>query len=65
MIRSTNEAAADLGLKRTTVLKWCRVLGFEKVGWEGKYYLLTDRQVDMIRRRPDRRSEWRKLKTRV
>ena len=45
-MKTTNEAAAALGLARRTVQKWCAALAFERVGRD---YLLTEEQVEQIR----------------
>lgn len=39
------QAASRLGLSVRTVQKWCRVLGYERVGRD---YILTEKQIDEI-----------------
>lgn len=49
---TTDQAAKELGLERITVQKLAKLIGAQKFGRD---YLLSQEDVDNLRRRPDGR----------
>ena len=53
---TTEQAAKELGLERITVQKLAKTIGAQKFGRD---YLLSQEDVDNLRRRPDGRKRTR------